>query len=151
MKNTDKNDLNATIGNTVLCDGFLIPMTDFVNNVGNMENYPSHENALSWIYNYATFLKLPLKLEMFVPCDEDGNVLEEPIFHEPNNENEIGNYQILSDEYCEARAKVLFENIPISQAKWLVNSFSTIESLSDISNTITPIYLNNNAIKQIGL
>ena len=32
MTNTDKNDLNATIGNTVLCDGFLIPMTDFVKN-----------------------------------------------------------------------------------------------------------------------
>ena len=27
---TPKNDFNATIGNTVLCDGLLIPMTDFV-------------------------------------------------------------------------------------------------------------------------
>ena len=53
--------------------------------------------------------------------------------------------------HCDEEDKVLFEEIPISQAKWLVKSFSTIESLSDISNTITPIYLNNNAIKQIGL
>ena len=43
-----------------------------------MENYPSHENALSWIYNYATFLKQPLKLEMFVPCDDNGDILKEP-------------------------------------------------------------------------
>lgn len=25
-----ENNFNATIGNTVLCDGLLIPMTDFV-------------------------------------------------------------------------------------------------------------------------
>ena len=30
------------------------------------------------IFKYAKFLKKPLKLEMFVPCDEDGNILEEP-------------------------------------------------------------------------
>ena len=28
--------------------------------------------------NYAQFLKQKIKLEMFVPCDENGNVLEEP-------------------------------------------------------------------------
>ena len=28
--------------------------------------------------NYDALLKQPLKLEMFVPCDENGNVLEEP-------------------------------------------------------------------------
>ena len=75
MKNSETKDIQSHSRNTVLCDGFLIPMTDFVNNVGNMENYPSHENALSWIYNYATFLKQPLKLEMFVPCDEEGEIL----------------------------------------------------------------------------
>ena len=39
MTNTDKNDFNATIGNTVLCDGFLIPMTDFVLVKSLGENY----------------------------------------------------------------------------------------------------------------
>ena len=39
MTNTDKNDFNATIGNTVLCDGFLIPMTDFVIVKSLGENY----------------------------------------------------------------------------------------------------------------
>ena len=68
MKTSEKKDIQSHSGNNVLCDDFLIPMTDFVNNIGNMENYPSHENALSWIYNYATFLKQPLKLEMFVQC-----------------------------------------------------------------------------------
>ena len=78
MKNSTTETFNTANSNAMLCDGFLIPMTNFVNNVGNMENYPSHENALSWIYNYATFLKQPLKLEMFVPCDDNGNILKEP-------------------------------------------------------------------------
>lgn len=113
MTNTDKNDLNTTIGNTVLCDCFLIPMTDFVNNVGNMENYPSHENALSWIYNYATFLKQPLKLEMFVPCDDNGNILEEPK-KENYTQEELENSLMGCDylDYNKAKVKVLFEYKP---------------------------------------
>ena len=87
-------------------------MTDFVNNVGNMENYRSHEKALSWIYNYAKFLKQPLKLEMFVPCDEDGNVLEEPQMRLERNsfDEEDMDYdaQELYD-YIKAKEKVLFK------------------------------------------
>lgn len=111
---TSENNLNATIGNTVLCDGFLIPMTDFVNNVGNMENYPSHENALSWIYNYATFLKQPLKLEMFVPCDDEGNILEEPKIEEEDVDEHttqiFAQYQYDLDK---SKEKVLFEGFEL--------------------------------------
>lgn len=86
MTNTDKNDFNATIGNTVLCDGFLIPMTDFVLkqnytttlDISQIDFYDKELKILSTIRNYAELLKQPLKLEMFVPCDEDGNVLGEP-------------------------------------------------------------------------
>ena len=108
---TDKlENVSPTIGNTVLCYGFLIPMTDFVNNVGNMENYPSHENALSWIYNYATLLKQPLKLEMFVPCDEDGNVLEEPkIEEEYVDEHTTQIFAQYQYDLDKAKEKVLFE------------------------------------------
>ena len=35
-------------------------------------------NSYSKIVKYAEFLKQPLELRMFVPCDENGNVLEEP-------------------------------------------------------------------------
>ena len=101
--------------------------------------------------SYAKLLKKPLKLEMFVPCDEDGDILEEPTNYEHRLPNMMIEYNYEVYRYKQAKEKVLFENIPIAQAKWLVNTFSTIESLSDISNTITPIYLNNNAIKQIGL
>ena len=133
-------------------------------------------NYLDWYErvrnNFDNFLEQQLKLEMFVPCDEDGNVLEKPKktdyqvdintkcsgwkYLYDSNDKLIGYYDDRKwkedfVKYKQYKEKVLFENIPISKAKWLVNSFSTIESLSDISNTITPIYLNNNAIKQIGL
>mgnify|MGYP003562241205 CR=1 FL=1 len=112
MKNSSTENFKHGIAKPMLCDGFLIPMTDFVNNVGNMENYPSHEKALSWIYNYATFLRHPLKLEMFVPCNENGNVLEEPQMRPERNsfDEEDMDYdaQELYD-YIKAKEKVLFE------------------------------------------
>lgn len=40
-----------------------------------------HEKCISTngrTYNYAKFLKRPLEIWMFVPCDENGNVLQEP-------------------------------------------------------------------------
>ena len=115
MKNSTTKPFNTANSNAMLCDGFLIPMTDFVNNVGNMENYPSHEKALSWIYNYATFLKQPLKLEMFVPCDEDGNVLGEPEIYSQwvreNFNDELENEERINQckDYHQAKEKILFE------------------------------------------
>ena len=121
-----ENDFNATIGNTVLCDGFLIPMTDFVIEID--ENKPKFKNFSSFseinqyeingynkIRNYATFLKQPLKLEMFVPCDENGNILEEPQMRPERNsfDEEDMDYdaQELYD-YIKAKEKVLFEYKP---------------------------------------
>ena len=107
--------------------------------------------------NFDKFLKQPLNLGMLVTCDDEGNFFEEPKIEDYFDDgfnfefNQKHFKDVVLKEYYNAKEKVLFENIPIAQAKWLVNSFSTIESLSDISNTITPIYLNNNAIKQIGL
>ena len=105
----------------------LVSMTDFVIEYAPKFNpFGTDEQilCLDYIHIYAKFLKQPLKLEMFVPCDEGGNVLKEPIFHEPNNENEIGNYQILIDEYYEAKAKVLFEEFNLNQ-----KDFSKLESI----------------------
>ena len=132
----------------------LISMTSFVLEQNKiLETYVNHlrKPLFERCVNYANFLKQPLKLEMFVPCDEDGDILDEPEDYELRLTNMMTEYNDEVYRYKQAKEKVLFENIPIAQAKWLVNTFSTIESLSDISNTITPIYLNNNAIKQIGL
>ena len=114
MKNTDKNDFNATIGNTVICDGFLVPMTDFVLEQLNEQN--SRTKPMREVFNslekYATFLRQPLKLEMFVPCDEKGNVLEEPQMRPVkisfDEEDMDYDAQELYD-YIKAKEKVLFE------------------------------------------
>lgn len=121
----------------------LISMTDFVLNQ-DITDIKQRDS----IVKYANFLKQPLKLEMFFPCDEDGNILNNPFASDKDAGSEKEFKQI---QYNNSKEKVLFENIPIAQAKWLVNTFSTIESLSDIINTITPIYLTESAIKQIGL
>lgn len=147
----------------------LISMTDFVLEqeklypCSDLKDYNEiNEKVLNAIINYAQFLKQPLKLEMFVPCDEDGNFLEEPIFHEPNNENEIGNYEKLIEEYYEAKDKVLFDNYLVIKKSnysvvidshgrdvWLSwNQSKTIESLI---NEVTEVSLTPNAIKKIGL
>lgn len=121
----------------------LISMTDFV-----LQQDITDIKQRDSIVKYANFLKQPLKLEMFFPCDEDGNILNNPFASDKDAGSEKEFKQI---QYNNSKEKVLFENIPIAQAKWLVNTFSTIESLSDIINTITPIYLTESAIKQIGL
>ena len=142
----------------------LKSMTDFVNNVGNMENYPSHEKALAWIYNYSTFLKLPLKLEMFVPCDEDGNVLEEPkIEEEYVDEHTTQIFAQYQYDLDKAKEKVLFEGIEfrknggvnfltIKEDTFAFFDFNvkfknlTIEYLIQYD-----LQLTENAVKQIGL
>ena len=58
------------------------------------------------IGNYAEFLKQPLKLEMFVPCDEEGNVLEEPKITNIQDANFDIDYL---EKYNNAKEKVLFE------------------------------------------
>ena len=51
-------------------------MTDFV--LEQARKMESKEITYLKIFNYAKFLKQPLKLEMFVLCDGEGNVLKEP-------------------------------------------------------------------------
>lgn len=115
MKNTDKNDFNATIGNTVLCDG-LLSMTDFVLEQLNKENSRTRpiRSVLNALEGYANFLKQPLKLKMFVPCDEDGNVLENPDKHQQKYKDRLGDFYLekYKDDYKnykQAKEKVLFE------------------------------------------
>ena len=115
MTNTDKNDFNATIGNTVLGDGFLVPMTDFVIKMMFSKNYPNHKEALKQIFSYAELLKQPLKLEMFLPCDEDGNLWEYPPTKEEwewaQKDSADAEQSFKQKEYYyeKAKEKILFE------------------------------------------
>ena len=65
--------------------------------------------------NFDEFLEQPLKVEMFVPCDEEGNVLEEPkkwkdYLQYPDSFDGNKEWNELYD-YQQAKEKVLFEGI----------------------------------------
>lgn len=146
----------------------LISMTDFV-----LEQFEDVKNTfkstkinkthltLTRITNYAKFLKQPLKLEMFVPCDENGNVLKLP------DVCICADTCSLCKKYQKAKEKVLFEfdggitilrnehNFFIIEDKNGVyfrilknNSKSNVESIFNFS---VEIKLTERAIKQIGL
>ena len=133
-------------------------MTDFI-----LEKVPlmTPTNFRLAIVMYARFLKQPLKLEMFVPCDEDGNVLE----YKPNEDmhKDAGSFMA----YNSAKEKVLFEGFRFSSKDnsvrldgsnqvWITKyeyridfrfpnlRVKTIEDLCDYSLELTPT-----ALKQI--
>ena len=173
---TTKNEFNATIGNTVLCDCFLIPMTDFVLRINEIEKeidqfFDSWRmKQLRIIENYAKFLKQPLKLEMFVPCDEDGNVLEEPkIEEEYVDEHTTQIFAQYQYDLDKAKEKVLFEGFKIYDYKLNVffylgrrktlsydkkrKDFITIgllpETVEDLINISSQIKLSQTALNSI--
>ena len=71
------------------------------------------------IENYAKFLKQPLKLEMFVPCDEEGDILEEPEDYEQRLPNMMTEYNDEIYRYEQAKEKVLFEGFEIDKNLYL--------------------------------
>lgn len=155
----------------------LISMTDFVlQDWSKYKGYDSEDyrvfayNKNVIIENYATFLKQPLTLGMFVPCDENGNVLEEPDydgFEVDINESYFGGETDIEIEkyelkYQKAKEKVLFNgDWEISNyKKWVLieskkRSFSFYPFESDclkIENLVDRDFeLTESAIKEIGL
>lgn len=131
----------------------LINMTDFVLQQANYTDVSNISEKYATIWNYATFLKQPLKLEMFVPCDENGNVLEKPQMRPGRNsfDEEDMDYdaQELYD-YIKAKEKVLFElNSPgaVETMNYHISRNRNIEYLANFGS----IKLTQTAIKQIGL
>ena len=101
----------------------LISMTDFVlgqrmttEEVSASSFYDIQTHIYKYydkVFNYATFLKQPLQLGFFVPCDENGNVLEEPQMRPERNsfDEEDVDYDAQElYEYIEAKKRVLFKD-----------------------------------------
>ena len=91
----------------------LMSMTDFVlamHDDGPDIPFPIYPNErkVKIILNYARFLKQPLALWMFVPCDDAGNVLQEikPFQFKYENRNEYAGYKA-------AKERCLFEGFKI--------------------------------------
>jgi len=103
----------------------LVSMTDFVLNQRmtidevNAASFQQIQNHIATYYDkvfaYATFLQQPLTLSMFVPVDDEGNILKgAPL--SPATDEEWERWEKESTSFYEAKDKVLFEG-------WCVNKF----------------------------
>ena len=163
---------------------YLQSMTDFVleqsKNAPIEEYHQVNETFVNKVVNYANFLKQLLKLEMFVPCDENGNVLEEPkrwndylqfpdSFDGNKEWGELYNYELAQERvmfkgfvFEESQKEALKNNTQLSVSIYTENSFyithrlngkwHTWFSLKTVEDLIKcKIELSKTAIKQIGL
>ena len=120
----------------------LISMTDFVLSkelILDNDNYKESDNAIDSIFKYANFLKQPLTLGMFVPCNYDGNFLTKPPIREEDYE----------DDLIDA---VIDKRYEIAQSKVLFSGFTLIEIVENeyihVSNgTLTLFFHNSNEIE----
>ena len=96
----------------------LVSMVDYVEIIHNKEVTVSYgyRQKLQQITNYANFLKQPLKLEMFVPCDDESTPIEPPTekdkidlgggFATIKERQELEDWE---NDYQKAQEKVLFK------------------------------------------
>lgn len=107
----------------------LISMTDFV--LDQLEIKQSTSEFKEVIKKYANFLKQPLKLGMFTPCDENGNPLGKPNYYWSFlNHYYLDKPGLIDYETChtyrKAEKKVLFKGFDIYD-NLLVNNDLQIE------------------------
>lgn len=134
-------------------------MTEFALQEQNWKGSYEREKAFEKIINYAKFLRQPLTLGLFVPVDEEGNVID--------NENRYPALQEalnlkLDEDYAKARENVLFEGVKIKHREnyfnlededgtWIRviknNTSLKVEDLLKMSS----VELTPSALKQIGL
>lgn len=139
----------------------LISMTDFVFKIGNNNKHESYNDDLAKIYNYATFLRQPLELGMFVPCDEKGSVLDEPTEKDEFRYcNGIEYYPHKKKEYLQkyqqAKERCLFKgNFNICSKRNLIrfnNIMQPLECLGNIESLIKyNLQITKTAIHQLRL
>lgn len=85
----------------------LIPLSQYILLYSAREW--SAVKRLSSIIGYAEFLIQPLKLGFFIPCDENGNILKEPIESDYNlGDIHSGYFHQKCKEFRAAKDKVLF-------------------------------------------
>lgn len=141
----------------------LISMVDFVLTRDMARS--NSENALCEIENYANFLKQPLTLGMFVPCDEEGNFLE--LIEYENWEGYNEDYNLYIIEYEKAIERVLFKDFCKNlfndvrynysgKIKWVSSDeykihFDFYDNVEKLFLDGYELELNENALKQIGL
>ena len=141
----------------------LIKMTDFVEEIrdemtlkGEL-NFKETKKYFDKVFNYSDFLKQPVKLEMLVPCDENGNIIDKVDFFDER-------FELKKMIYDEAKEKVLLEGFTFKDNVVLLNNnifyssgigcnyfFMHYQTIEDLSNHFlaNEIILTQAAIKLI--
>lgn len=154
----------------------LIPMTSFVIDYYSHEGYADLQ-TLKLMKNYASFLKQPLSLRMFVPTDINGELIKEPedypIWKEANTKTRKDTFTELQTgqfkQYEKSKKKLLFEGFQVAYNGYsVVRIVATYDDSIELSfkkdnlNTQTPadvesltqfnvIYLSPASLKLIGI
>lgn len=87
----------------------LVSMTDFVLEQITINQFD--EDFTSKVVNYANFLKQPLKLGMFIPCDDNDVPIEKPVVTSDTALTKI----IETKEYLDALDKVIFPCLQVQK------------------------------------
>jgi hypothetical protein len=129
----------------------LTSMTDFVLKESCNKNRNSIDN-LNTIFRYALFLKQPLELWMFVPCDEKGDALVKSSMSENTCEDDCNHRNCVLEmneciKYQQAKERCLFEKSDYCE----ILLFELYDFVEDLTYAKVNLQLTPTAIKQIGL
>lgn len=128
----------------------LISMCDFVL---EQSRYNNDYQFSKKVCRYAEFLKQPLGLWMFIPCDENSNILEEP--KKPWQDNIMGEGLHLRHKedfrkYQQAKDRCLFEGFDEIDAENILSCIGW-HTVEELANNGVGLKLTKTAIKKIGL
>jgi len=123
----------------------LISMVEFVLQMG-LHSTSMMEKGMIMCNKYANFLSQPLELWMFVPCDEEGNVLEE--LSKINGTRKVFEWNLLKEQYQAARERCLFER---DKTVWRDIEYNGLKTVEQIANKRFDLNLTPTAQKQIGV
>lgn len=127
-------------------------MTDFVLDEDRFKE-DNYTRVLK-ITNYAKFIKQPLHIRMFIPCDKNNEPLRKPMY-DPANEQYWASAHF---EYEKAKEQILFEGWYLKETYAQHRNGLAIDDEICKENTMEELimngydlYLTPYAIKQIGL
>lgn len=106
---------------------YLMPMTDFVLEEAEKTQFKDDCEFAYSVRKYANFVKQPLKKGMFVPCDDNDNVLEEP--------NKSTHTDKECEQYKQAKEKVIFEGFRVVE-----NNSKSHPKTIQLQNIFTPFW-----------
>lgn len=137
----------------------LTSMTYFVlQQEKELKGVVKRDSDFNLIFNYAKFLKQPLTLGMFVPCDEDGNLVTNPkdddsyqwdiihdklVNYEGYSRGSEKNIDLLCEKskeihiqiYQQAKERVLFESVGLEMGfivNYTNNGFKSLYSAEGV-------------------